>query len=111
MRLTDYQTKYFAHELTKRCASDSLEPEEGEDRLYHLVSESLHRDNLQALPASQRSLMTLVLRILLASSTFVIAGALESLCRRLRAKLKLAKEPENLEEELNRGFRSARRNG
>ncbi|MGH9429711.1 MAG: DEAD/DEAH box helicase, partial [Terriglobia bacterium] len=37
-------------------------PEEGEDRLYHLVSDYLQRDNLQALPASQRSLMTLVLR-------------------------------------------------
>ena len=35
------------------------------------------RDNLQALPASQRSLMTLVLRKLLASSTFAIAGALD----------------------------------
>jgi SNF2 family DNA or RNA helicase len=25
MHLTDYHAKYFAHELTKRCASDSLE--------------------------------------------------------------------------------------
>jgi hypothetical protein len=25
MYLTDYHAKYFAHELTKRCASDSLE--------------------------------------------------------------------------------------
>ncbi len=25
MKLTDYHAKYFAHELTKRCASDSLE--------------------------------------------------------------------------------------
>jgi hypothetical protein len=25
MNLTDYHAKYFAHELTKRCASDSLE--------------------------------------------------------------------------------------
>jgi hypothetical protein len=25
MHLTDYQAKYFAHELTKRCPSDSLE--------------------------------------------------------------------------------------
>jgi SNF2 family DNA or RNA helicase len=47
-------------------------PDEREDRLYHLVSEYLQRDNLQALPASQRSLMTLVLRKLLASSTFAI---------------------------------------
>src|SRR6266850_289212 len=25
MQLTDYHAKYFAHELTKRCASDSVE--------------------------------------------------------------------------------------
>src|SRR5919205_2409544 len=25
VRLTDYHAKYFAHELTKRCASDSVE--------------------------------------------------------------------------------------
>ncbi|CAG0979784.1 partial RNA polymerase-associated protein RapA, partial [Anaerolineae bacterium] len=25
MQLTDYHAKYYAHELTKRCASDSLE--------------------------------------------------------------------------------------
>jgi len=76
-------------------------PEEGEDRLYNLVSEYLRRDNLQALPSSQRTLMTLVLRKLLASSTFAIAGALESLSRRMKARLakdaKLA-EPELIDE-------------
>jgi len=25
VNLTDYHAKYFAHELTKRCSSDSLE--------------------------------------------------------------------------------------
>ena len=39
-----------------------------EDRLYTLVSDYLRRDNLQALPSSQRTLMTLVMRKLLASS-------------------------------------------
>jgi hypothetical protein len=65
---------------------EEFTPEESEDRLYHLVSEYLQRDNLQALPASQRSLMTLVLRKLLASSTFAIAGALTSISNRLKAK-------------------------
>lgn len=62
-------------------------PEEAEDRLYNLVSDYLRRDNLQALPNSQRSLMILVLRKLLASSSFAIAGALETLIKRLTAKL------------------------
>ncbi len=66
-------------------------PAEGEDRLYTLVSEYLQRENLKALPDSQRSLMTLVLRKLLASSTFAIAGALDTLIARLRAML--ARQP------------------
>lgn len=69
-------------------------PEESEDRLYHLVSEYLRRDNLQALPASQRTLMTLVLRKLLASSSFAIAGALETITRRLRVRLARDKQTE-----------------
>lgn len=66
---------------------EEFTPEESEDKLYLLVSEYLRRDNLQALPAGQRSLMTLVLRKLLASSTFAIAGALTSISRRLQTKL------------------------
>src|SRR3984893_14323101 len=67
---------------------EEFTPEENEDRLYDLVSEYLRRENLQALPASQRSLMTLVLRKLLASSTFAIAGALTSISKRLQDKIK-----------------------
>ncbi len=83
---------------------EEFTPEESEDRLYALVSEYLQRDNLQALPSSQRSLMTLVLRKLLASSTFAIAGALTSFSNRLKAKL-LQKEPEeSLEEEIDQDY-------
>lgn len=63
-------------------------PTKDEQALYELVSEYLRRPNLQALPASQRTLMTLVMRKLLASSTFAIAGALNSLIRKLEARLK-----------------------
>lgn len=66
---------------------EEFTPEESEDRLYNLVSAYLQRDNLQALPASQRTLMTLVLRKLLASSTFAIAGALTTIAKRLQEKL------------------------
>lgn len=79
-------------------------PEEGEDRLYHLVSNYLQRDNLQALPASQRSLMTLVLRKLLASSTFAIAGALDTIGTRLRDRLGKPPPFQSLEEELDQDY-------
>lgn len=83
---------------------EEFTPEEGEDRLYVLVSDYLRRDNLQALPASQRSLMTLVLRKLLASSTFAIAGALESISNRLKAKLQKKEPAESLEDELDQDY-------
>jgi adenine-specific DNA-methyltransferase len=79
-------------------------PAESEDRLYHLVSDYLRRDNLQALPASQRSLMILVLRKLLASSSFAIAGALESMSKRLRERLRQAEGPMPLDEALGEDF-------
>jgi SNF2 family DNA or RNA helicase len=63
-------------------------PSKDEQVLYDLVSEYLRRDNLQALPPSQRSLMTLVMRKLLASSTYAIAGALDSLTRKLKSRLR-----------------------
>lgn len=62
-------------------------PSVEEQNLYDQVSEYLQRDKLHALPASQRQLMTLVLRKLLASSTFAIAGTLNALAQRLRDNL------------------------
>lgn len=83
---------------TKRHAIlEEFSPDEAEDRLYNLVTAYLQRDNLQALPASQRSLMTLVLRKLLASSTFAIAGALTSISNRLQKRLDHSKPPSIVE--------------
>jgi len=61
-------------------------PTEEEQRLYRLVSEYLQRDDIQALPTSQRKLMTLVLRKLLASSTFAIGQTLGRMIDRLKEK-------------------------
>lgn len=83
---------------------EEFTPEESEDRLYHLVSEYLQRDNLQALPSSQRSLMTLVLRKLLASSTFAIAGALTSISTRLKRKLRKQEPAESLADQLDQDY-------
>jgi adenine-specific DNA-methyltransferase len=84
---------------------EEFTPEESEDRLYNLVSEYLQRPNLQALPSGQRTLMTLVLRKLLASSTFAIAGALNSISDRLKKKLrKQEPPPEALVEELDQDY-------
>ena len=60
-------------------------PSPEEQRLYDLVSDYLQRPTLYALPASQRQLMTLILRKLLASSTYAISGTLDGLVQRLDA--------------------------
>lgn len=60
-------------------------PTADEQRLYDSVSTYLQRPTLYALPASQRQLVTLILRKLLASSSYAIAGTLDSMVRRLEA--------------------------
>lgn len=75
-------TQYVPY-TARHALVEEFTPEETEDQLYHMVSEYLGRDNLFALPPAQRTLMTLVLRKLLASSTFAIAGALQTMARRL----------------------------
>jgi superfamily II DNA or RNA helicase len=60
-------------------------PSDDEQQLYILVSEYLQSPRLYALPASQRQLMTLILRKLLASSTYAISDTLLGLADKLEA--------------------------
>jgi superfamily II DNA/RNA helicase len=70
--------------FTQRVAmTEEFIPSDDEHRLYEQVSAYLQRDKLNALPRSQRTLMTLVLRKLLASSSYAIASTLEKLVERL----------------------------
>ena len=70
--------------FTRRMAvTQDFVPSQDEQALYEMVSEYLQRDHLFALPSSQRALITVVLRKLLASSTFAIAGTLRRLVARL----------------------------
>lgn len=83
--------------------TEEFVPSDDEHALYDMVSDYLRRESLYALPNSQRQLMTLILRKLLASSTFAIAGALESLANKLRKQLRendaLAVRNEAIEED------------
>jgi len=63
-------------------------PSDDEQRLYEQVSSYLHREVLLALPQSQRALITLVLRKLLASSTIAIAATLRRMADRLESESK-----------------------
>lgn len=63
------------------------EPSPDEEKLYNDVSDYLASEKLYALPNSQRKLMTMILRKLLASSSFAISGTLDSLIIRLENML------------------------
>jgi superfamily II DNA or RNA helicase len=81
------QVQEYVKYTARHAMVHAFEPSDDEQRLYDGVSEYLSRDALKSLPNGQRQLIELILRKLLASSTFAIAGALETLRKRLEARL------------------------
>lgn len=81
----------------RRALVEDFYPSEEEQNLYNGVTEYLQRENLYALPRSQRQLMTLILRKLLASSSYAIHGTLSSLVSRLEGLI----SDDGLEETIN----------
>lgn len=79
-------------------------PSEAEQRLYDLVSGYLQRETLYALPSSQRQLMTLICRKLLASSTYAISGTLDALASRLETVSKAQAPVQEAPEEIAPDF-------
>lgn len=87
---------------------EDFTPSDEEYRLYEMVSEYLQRPEVAAIKHSQRALMVLIYRKILASSSFAIARTLESLIGNLDRQLKglqaesvedLIKEVDGYEEE------------
>ncbi|MGN0031221.1 MAG: SNF2-related protein [Candidatus Gastranaerophilaceae bacterium] len=86
---------------TNRIAiTEEFYPTQEEHDLYIGLSEYLQRDRLYALPQSQRKLMTLILRRLLASSTFAITGTLGGLAEKLQNLIDNNKAEDSTETEL-----------
>ena len=83
-QVTDYvkftERKAFTQDFT---------PSDEELELYNKVSEYLQRPNIAAIQATQRNLMILVYRKLLASSSFAIAGTLDHIIKFLQRELEL----------------------
>lgn len=66
-------------------------PSDKEQELYDKITDYLQKSDLKALPPSQRFLMTMILRKLLASSSFAIAGTLKGLIDKLNNILETSK--------------------
>ena len=77
------QVLEYINYTERHAIVEKFYPTEEEQRLYEWVSEYLQRPKLYALPVGQRQLMTLILRKLLASSTYAIYGTIDSLVKRL----------------------------
>ncbi len=69
----------------------NFDPTNEEAELYEKVSAYLQRPNIAAIATTQRNLMILVYRKLLASSSFAIANTLKKLSDNLKADLELRK--------------------
>ena len=78
------QVQEYINYTNRIPITEQFVPSDEEHALYEMVSDYLQKELLYALPSSQRHLMTLILRKLLASSSFAISGTLQNLIKRLR---------------------------
>ena len=78
------QVREYIKYTNRVAITEDFIPTEEENELYKGITEYLLRDRLYALPNSQRKLMTLILRKLLASSTYAISGTLGGLAQKLQ---------------------------
>ncbi len=83
MRTLRRQVLEYINYRDRKPITQDYVPTEKEIELYDGISEYLQRPALYALPFSQRQLMTLILRKLLASSSFAIASTLNGLVYKL----------------------------
>jgi ERCC4-related helicase len=89
----------------RKALTEDFIPSAQEIQLYDMISEYLQRPILYALPSSQRQLMTLVLRKLLASSSFAISSTLGGLITKLeKLEEEILKESETINDSLPLGI-------
>ncbi len=100
------QVQPYVSYTARKAIVQEFTPSSEEQELSRLVADYLRRPNLQALPQSQRQLISLVLWKLLASSTHAIAGALETMAKRLQGVLDEAPEVTDLTEALDEDYES-----
>lgn len=100
------QVQPYVSYTARKAIVEEFTPSNEEQELSRLVADYLRRPNLKALPEGQRQLISLVLWKLLASSTHAIAGALETMAKRLQGVLDDAPEVVDLTEELDEDYES-----
>ncbi|WP_163098126.1 SNF2-related protein [Acidithiobacillus ferrianus] len=100
------QVQPYVSYTARRAIVQEFTPSSEEQELSKLVADYLRRPNLKALPDGQRQLISLVLWKLLASSTHAIAGALETMAKRLQGVMDEAPVVPDLAEALDEDYES-----
>ncbi|HBP5230856.1 TPA: DEAD/DEAH box helicase [Pseudomonas aeruginosa] len=100
------QVQPYVSYTARKAIVEEFTPSSEEQELSRLVADYLRRPNLKALPEGQRQLISLVLWKLLASSTHAIAGALETMAKRLQGVLNETPVVADLAEELDEDYES-----
>lgn len=100
------QVQQYVPYTARRAMVEEFTPSTEERELSNLVADYLRRPNLKALPEGQRQLISLVLWKLLASSTHAIAGALETMAKRLEGELEASPDVPDLTDVLDDDYES-----
>ncbi|CAJ5368430.1 SNF2 family helicase [Burkholderia pseudomallei] len=100
------QVQPYVSFTARKAIVQEFTPSIEEQELSKLVAGYLRRPNLKALPEGQRQLISLVLWKLLASSSHAIAGALETMAKRLQGVLDEAGKVVDLVEKLDEDYES-----
>lgn len=100
------QVQQYVPYTARKAIVEEFMPSTEERELSNLVADYLRRPNLKALPEGQRQLISLVLWKLLASSTHAIAGALETMAKRLQGELDESSDVPDLAEVLDEDYES-----
>nr|WP_083859821.1 SNF2-related protein [Herbaspirillum sp. B39] len=100
------QVQPYVSYTARKAIVQEFTPSSEEQELSGLVADYLRRPNLKAMPEGQRQLISLVLWKLLASSSHAIAGALETMAKRLQGVLEETTEVPDLAEELDEDYES-----
>lgn len=100
------QVQQYVPYTARKAIVEEFTPSSEERELSYLVADYLRRPNLNALPDGQRQLISLVLWKLLASSSHAIAGALETMAKRLQGKLDESSDIPDLAEVLDDDYES-----
>jgi len=89
------QVTEFVRYTERKLITRPFKPTEQEHNLYEAISTYLQRDESYALPSGQKHLLILLIRKVLASSPYAVAGTLEIIRNRLLKLKEAAKQQTN----------------